>query len=131
MLAASVLLWVAFSPKEAKSQEPISAPVVATSTPPTNGDLESYATDVALQHGLNPTHFTQVIACESNWDAHALGDYGTSYGLVQIHNPVERGISIAQADNPTWAINWMANEWEQGQEYQWSCYSIREAAGWK
>lgn len=45
--------------------------------------LEDYAHTAAIDSGLNPAKFKQLIACESSWNPEALGDRETSFGILQ------------------------------------------------
>lgn len=44
---------------------------------------------------------------ESSWSTTAVGDNGTSFGPFQIHLPAHPGVSQAEAEDPTWAVNYM------------------------
>lgn len=92
--------------------------------------LVAYAVSVAEDRHLNSEHFTQVINCESSWKITATGDNGNSHGLVQIHEPSHPEVTLDQANDPTYAIGFMADAWENGKENQWSCYRILKAKGW-
>jgi hypothetical protein len=63
-----------------------------------------------------------VIKCESGWNPKAIGDNGRSFGLVQIHLPAHPDISKAQALNPTFAINFIVDEFKRGNQWKWTCY---------
>lgn len=111
-------------------------PVQSTTT------LQSLATSIAKKHGLNVEHFLKVIGCESGWDTHAKGDYPdgkggftkkdlapkgsepTSFGLAQLHYPVEKwGVSVEDAENPAIALEQMALSWEHDEAWRWSCWT--------
>jgi hypothetical protein len=51
---------------------------------------------------------------ESGWSATAVGDQGTSFGPFQIHLPAHPGVSSAEAENPSWAVNYMLPAYEDG-----------------
>lgn len=51
---------------------------------------------------------------ESGWNASAVGDQGTSFGPFQIHLPAHPGVTVAQAEDPTWAVNYMYGEYAAG-----------------
>lgn len=87
-------------------------------------DIQAYAAHKAVEFGLNPVLFKKVIACESQWNAGAIGDHGQSYGLVQIHLSSHSDVSKEEALNPHFAIDWMAHEWSLGHERQWTCYRL-------
>lgn len=84
--------------------------------------LFALAVLVASQHGLNTSHFVKVIECESAWDTHAVGDRNHSFGLVQIYLPAHPEVSRKEAEDPQFAIEWMAEQWENDRAYMWSCW---------
>lgn len=51
---------------------------------------------------------------ESNWSTSAVGDNGTSFGPFQIHLPAHPGVSAAQAEDPTWAVQYMLPAYTAG-----------------
>jgi hypothetical protein len=59
---------------------------------------------------------------ESNWNPTAVGDKGTSFGLVQIHLPAHPHITEAQARNPEFALNFIVDEFIRGNEWKWTCW---------
>lgn len=59
---------------------------------------------------------------ESNWQALAVGDHGTSFGLVQIHLPAHPHITQTQALNPEFALNFIVDEFIAGNEWKWTCW---------
>ena len=80
------------------------------------------------KHGLSQTSENQMLAtiqCESGgtFNPTAVGDYGTSFGLTQIHLPAHPNISKAEAENPDFAINWMAIQFSEGNKGIWSCWN--------
>lgn len=85
-------------------------------------DLRTYASTTAQQYGLNADRFVSVLDCESGFDPEAIGDHGTSFGVVQIHMPAHPDITLEQATDPLWAINWAAEQWSKGNAAAWSCW---------
>lgn len=79
-----------------------------------------------------------IIQCESGWDhtvqshhtyhstnapiGYGVGDREESYGLVQIHVPVHN-VTIEQAINPKFAVDFLAKNIAQGRASMWSCYN--------
>lgn len=96
----------------------LSIPVAEAAPAP---DLHTFASTTAQVHGLNPTLFAEVIGCESGWNPAATSTTA-DFGIAQIHISVHPEVSLAQADNPYWAIDWMATEWQAGNASWWSCY---------
>ena len=50
----------------------------------TRADLERVAVETAARHGIPPALLLGVCQTESNWEPHALGDGGASFGVCQI-----------------------------------------------
>lgn len=57
----------------------------------------------ALALGLEPALIKAVISAESEWNPVAVSFNNSSFGLMQI-NVAAHGVTVAQANNPTWAI---------------------------
>ena len=93
-------------------------PVSATAPiePPlsTKEDMVDYATQQALNAQISPSVVLAVISCESQWNPVAIGDHGQSHGLVQIHSPSHRDISIEQANDPKFAIGYLVSNLRDG-----------------
>lgn len=51
---------------------------------------------------------------ESGWNAQSVGDNNTSFGPFQIHLPAHPGVTVANAEDPTWAVNYMFGEYSSG-----------------
>lgn len=100
----------------------LSTPTHAASLTAT--DLQVLASTTAIQAGVDPVAFTDTIGCESAWNPDAIGDNGSSYGLVQLHNPETAwGISTTTALNPLVSMDIMAKAWQKGEASKWSCYT--------
>lgn len=85
--------------------------------------LESLADERADYYKVSRSVVRAVIACESTWDRYAVGDGGHSHGLVQIFMPVwEDEVTIEQAQNPYWAIDFLAKQISLGNGDLWTCY---------
>jgi len=87
--------------------------------------LRAYAAQVARDHDLDAARFVAVINCESSFRWDAVGDAGTSLGIVQLRFP-ERDwrVSSSTALDPYRAIEVMADAWTKGLENRWSCYAL-------
>jgi hypothetical protein len=95
--------------------------VVVETHASTTQELAAY---IATKHGLNVNRFLKTIECESGWNARAVGDNGTSFGLAQIHYPArDWGITREDAYTPEIALEIMAQKWEDGEAWRWSCWS--------
>lgn len=81
-----------------------------------------YTVEKAIEAGISPHTAIQVIACESSWNEKAVGDGGTSFGLVQIHLPAHPEVSQRKAEDPEFAINFLVNALKNGDGWMWTCY---------
>ena len=73
----------------------------------------------------------KVLTCENNQYDTNLQSYHKadtfngrelSFGLSQIHLPSHPSVSIEQATDPHFSIEYMASEMSKGRASQWSCY---------
>lgn len=74
-------------------------------------------------YGVSAVQMTNTIQCESQFNENAVGDHGTSFGLVQIHNPIAQGVTIQEAKDKVFAIRFMAQAFAEGHQSRWSCYT--------
>jgi hypothetical protein len=51
------------------------------------------------------------------------GDQERSYGLAMIHLPDHPTITLENATDPEFALEWMAKEFAAGRESQWTCHT--------
>jgi hypothetical protein len=51
---------------------------------------------------------------ESGWNRTAVGDHGNSFGPFQINAPTHPGVSVAQAEDPSWAVRYMLGPYTGG-----------------
>jgi len=72
-----------------------------------------YAVDVQSKHVYTATNAPR---------GYKQGDREQSYGLVQIHVPVH-DVTIEQAIQPVFAVEFLAKHMAQGQASMWSCYN--------
>lgn len=102
--------------------------------PNTKEALEKRLEEIAKEKGL-PENKVQEIketiggvpgtkcpSGESTWNPNAIGDGGTSHGLVQIHLPAHPDITEEQAHDPEFALNFIVDEFKQGNEKKWTCW---------
>lgn len=108
---------------------PTNTPVVWT-----RESLVSLATQEAQDHELNVNHFLATINRESQWDVSIQSQYkkkdGTqerSFGLCQLNLDARPQITVEQADNPTFCLPLMADEFAAGHATSWSAWSQLEA----
>lgn len=98
--------------------------------------LIELATDTAKSRGLNVNHFLAVIAGESGWDAAIQSGYPDptgpngqedSWGVAQINLPANRSVTRAMAQNPLYAVPFMADAWAAGLATHWSQWRLLKA----
>lgn len=76
----------------------------------------------ASKYQVSPKTLQRVISCESSGNINAIGDGGKSYGLVQIFLPMHPDISKANALDPSFAVNFLAEQISLGHGRLWTCY---------
>lgn len=83
--------------------------------------LQDLASTTAAKYGVDPVAIQAVMGCESHWNIAAVGDFGTSFGLSQIHLPAHPDITKAEALDPIFSMNYMAQEFAKGKANLWTC----------
>lgn len=97
-------------------QEESGSPVIGTS-------YRELTYKIAVEYGVSGSVMAAVVECESEWNPRAIGDHGNSYGLAQIYMPVwGKEVSIAEAQDPEFALRFMAKKMAAGQGNLWTCY---------
>jgi len=93
--------------------------------------VKELALEQAEKFGLHKKRFLKVLECENNF--HARGQSGhkdpsgpngreDSWGAVQIHLPSHPTITREMAEDPEFAIPWMAEQWSLGSASLWTCW---------
>lgn len=74
-------------------------------------------------YNVSEVQMTRIIKCESSFRPSAtnITKWESSYGLVQINLKAHKNITIEQATDPDFAINFLAENLSQGRSYMWSC----------
>lgn len=87
--------------------------------PDTPRELIHYFSDY---YGVSEERMVRKIKCESgfNTQAHNLTEKENSWGLVQINLFAHPYVSVAEATNPKFAIEFMARHLSQGKDI-WTC----------
>lgn len=98
--------------------------VVQKAAPTSLSDITTLIRDSSAFWGVSYDQMLNTLDCESKLDPNAIGDYGTSFGISQIHLPAHPEISKAQALDPHWAIEYMAKNISTGHASFWSCSRI-------
>lgn len=92
-------------------------------------DLKTLATAAALAHNLNTDHFLKTIECESHWNPTAVSSTD-DHGLVQINRPSHPEITLSQMNDPWFALEWMAEQWDANNQRAWTCWRTLNKQGW-
>lgn len=81
------------------------------------------ATQIGTAYGIEIPLMKAVVRCESSWNAQAthISKWEESYGLVQLNLKAHKDISIQEAENPTFALTYLAKGLSTDPN-QWTCY---------
>lgn len=95
-------------------------------------DINTLIKEDAAKYGLNEDHLYKTLNCESDGfkDVAIRGDNGLARGLAQIRSDYHPDITDEEADNPVFAINYMAQQFASGHAAEWSCYSLEKEKDW-
>lgn len=90
----------------------------------TKGDMMVLANQIGTRYDAPIPLMKAVVRCESSWDTTAthLSSREKSYGLSQLNLLAHTTITKAQAEDPTFALTYLA-EGLKSNPQQWSCYS--------
>ena len=98
-------------------------------------DVKSLALEQVKLYNLPRNRFMYTLECENGFRATGQSKYvkdgvqEESYGAVQINLPSHPGITQEMAENPYFAVPWMAEQWGMGNASMWSCYTNKYGAG--
>ena len=103
---------------------------VLKTTAPT-GELANRLLYWAEIYDVSFEEMDAVINCESGWDTKIQSQHkykGTdiqekSFGLVQIHLPAHKTVTKKQAQDPDFAMEFMAKAFSQGNQDWWTCFN--------
>ncbi len=124
MFLASALVSLSPIIPVAHAEAPTSPKTAAVGVLVSKSDIEAYIDQKALETGISASKVKAVINCESAWNPRAVGDKNTSFGLSQIHLPAHPEVTIAQAEDPKFAVDFMFTEWARGNARAWTCARI-------
>lgn len=100
-----------------------SSPILAEAPiKPKNPSINDLITIYAKKYGVSEKVIHRVISCESSYKPTAVGDGGKSHGLVQIHLPSHPYVTKAQAQDPEFAINFLAENLSKKKGRLWTCF---------
>ncbi len=75
-------------------------------------------------YGIASSTLYATLKCESKLNPAAVGDYGTSFGIAQIHLPAHPSITKAEALNADFSIHWAAKQFSLGHQGMWTCARV-------
>ena len=90
----------------------------------TKEEYIEYVYKRASEGGFEPSSVVSTIKCESNFNTNAIGDGGTSFGLVQIHLPAHPHVTKEEATDPQFALDFIIDAFKKGQQRMWTCARI-------
>lgn len=73
-------------------------------------------------YDVSPSLVSDIVACESGYNASVRGDLGHSRGAVQISDIYHPEITDVEAFNAFFSINYLTSQIAKGNGHQWSCY---------
>lgn len=106
----------------------------AAETPQTV-DLDTLIRNEARAKGIDYDRFYGTLACESEHfrDVRMQSEYKNphgpngredSWGIAQIHLPDHPDVTREQAQDPSFAVPWAAEEFKEGRATRWTCYRL-------
>ena len=91
-------------------------------------EVRELAIEVAEQYGLHKGRFLATLECENHFNAKGQSNHylkgvrEDSWGAAQINLPYHSDVTRKQAEDPVFALNWMAMAWLDGNAKWWTCY---------
>lgn len=87
-------------------------------------DIDALIKEDAAKYHVNYDHLYSVLDCESAGfkDVKIRGDNGLARGLAQIRSDYHPEITDEQADDPVFAVDYIASEFSKGNQRMWSCW---------
>jgi len=101
---------------------------VVLDLPVSSSTIESLIDFDSMFYNVNPSLVRGIVKRESNFNQYAVGDHGTSFGLVQLHDIASKGITLTEAYSPIYAINYLTSQLAAGRGSQWSTYKAALAS---
>jgi soluble lytic murein transglycosylase-like protein len=78
----------------------------------------------AKKYNVATSTIHAVVKCESGYNKNAIGDGGTSFGLVQINLPSHPNITREQALDVDFALDFLAYHLSKGNGRMWTCWRM-------
>lgn len=109
-------------------------PAMAASLPPkvefSTTTAESIVRAYAARYGVSGDEMWGTILCEDKpLNPSIRGDEGLARGLVQIRSDYHPEVTDKQADDPFFAIDFMARYFKAGKQSQWTCWRSQFGKG--
>lgn len=82
--------------------------------------LKDYAAAQATLNGVSVAETLHIISNESGYNSQAVGDHGSSIGMVQIHLSAHPNITRIQALSPIFSVEYLVSELKKGNCTEWS-----------
>lgn len=83
----------------------------------------------ASKYDVSAEVMRKVINCESSYDpdiqsqkTYENGEQELSFGIAQIHLPSHPQVSKAEAQDPDYAVRFMAQHFQTGNHHLWTCF---------
>lgn len=131
-----MIVITAFIPSEVSIAEAPKAPAPKTYT---TSEIIDLTREYANRYHVSFDTMMRIMKCENNTfnpkrqaeirynfsDARrgiVKGEQEMSYGLVMIHLPDHPSVSLEEATDPEFAINFLAENLSKGRGRMWSCY---------
>lgn len=121
----TIALLQADAPVESPAGIPVEAPELSYTAPehvecdsvdPLKAKVECYAS----KYGVKSSDLMGIIQCESSFNPNAknVNSRESSWGLVQI-NTWAHDVSVKEATDPDFAIDFLAKHWKDGKRHMW------------
>lgn len=89
------------------------------------------ANQIGTAYGVKIPLMKRIVKCESSWDATA-NNYRPkakhpeiSVGLVQLNLMAHKDVTKEKAEDPTFALNYLAKQLSTNHGSQWACYKVK------
>lgn len=125
MILFLAICWTGFHIQATGAEAPVQ-PIQYTK--PVVIDMIGY---YASKYGVSQRIMTSVVSCETGgtFDPKQKGDHGHSLGLSQIYLPAHPDITPDQAQDPDFALEFMASNLAKGNGSLWTTYTAIKNGG--
>lgn len=88
------------------------------------GSTRGIVLAMLIEADIDANRADKIIHCESSWNPNAVGDYGNSYGLWQIHLPAHPSVTIECATDPICSTKYAIGLYKRKEWQPWTCYKL-------